>query len=89
MIKHTGIGLIGLAILLTNIANAAPNGTPTIPGGVTQFFIADFPPIPGNYAQFLRTNLRINLGQFCTPWRTLIQALCGYSNQSLLPIMGT
>lgn len=52
MIKHTGIGLIGLAILLTNIANAAPNGTPTIPGGVTQFFIADFPPIPGNYAQF-------------------------------------
>lgn len=52
MIKYKIITLVGMATLFTTVGNVAPNGNPTIPGGVTQFFIADFPPMPGNYAQF-------------------------------------
>lgn len=49
--------IIAIASLSLVIASgqilAAPNGNPTLPGGTTQFFIAEFPPITGNYLQII------------------------------------
>jgi hypothetical protein len=38
---------------MTQQGFAAPNGNPTLPGGTTQFFIAEFPPVTGNYLQVI------------------------------------
>lgn len=38
--------------MLSGTCLAAPNGNPTLTGGTTQFFIAEFPLVPGNYLQF-------------------------------------
>lgn len=53
IVKHLIQSILSFSVLLpisTNIF-AAPNGNPTLPGATTQFFIAEFPPIPGNYLQ--------------------------------------
>lgn len=48
------IAIASLSLLVTTQNSfAAPNGNPTLPGGTTQFFIAEFPPVTGNYLQLI------------------------------------
>lgn len=48
------IAIASLSLLATTQNSlAAPNGNPTLPGGTTQFFIAEFPPVTGNYLQVI------------------------------------
>lgn len=56
-VKFKKIQLIAITSLslfaISGKCLAAPNGNPTLPGGTTQFFIAEFPPMAGNYLQVI------------------------------------
>lgn len=52
--RSASMAIASLSLLIVSGNTlAAPNGNPTLPGGTTQFFIAEFPPVTGNYLQII------------------------------------